>query len=288
MPVSGKNLVVKVDMLVGKTDVPAGMTYRQAARKAVAMCVSDFAAKGARPEAFLISIGLPRGFTGRQVEQLAMGFSDASKRWNVKLIGGDTGEASDLVVDCVMLGLAEKIVPRDGARPGELVVTTGNFGYPPSGLKIMMHGATSDRNFRRKAVASVTRPDPNIEAGAALSGYLTASMDSSDGLSICLHDIASMSGVGVLLERLPVDDGVRQFALTNALPLEALVLGGGEEYLIVGTLEEGRLAGARAAARAAGADLIAIGRVTDKKGVVELSEGGHTRPVQRTGWTHLS
>ena len=37
--------VLKTDMLVGKTDVPSGMSLWQAARKAVVMNVSDFLAK---------------------------------------------------------------------------------------------------------------------------------------------------------------------------------------------------------------------------------------------------
>jgi len=287
IPVAGRRAVVKVDMLVGKTDVPQGMTFRQAARKAVAMCVSDFAAKGVKPDSFLVSIGLPRGTAESDVAQLAAGFSEASKTWEVRLVGGDTGEASDLVVDCVMLGFADKIVGRDGARPGEIVVTTGNFGYPPSGLAILLRGASATRGFRGTAVESVFLPSPNLDAGIALGSYLSSSMDSSDGLAICLHDIATMSRVGVTLEKLPVDGAVRSFARSNGLRLEKLVLGGGEEYLIVGTVKRSRFRAAREAARAAGSDLIAIGTVTDRKGIVEFNESGRTRRIPRLGWTHL-
>ncbi len=41
--------VLKTDMLVGSTDIPPGMTMKQAARKAVVANVSDLAAKGIRP-----------------------------------------------------------------------------------------------------------------------------------------------------------------------------------------------------------------------------------------------
>src|SRR5260370_16712094 len=54
----GQGVVLKCDMLVAKTDVPPGMSLKMAARKAVAMCVSDFAAKGVRPTAFIISLAL--------------------------------------------------------------------------------------------------------------------------------------------------------------------------------------------------------------------------------------
>ncbi|MDG6954849.1 MAG: thiamine-phosphate kinase, partial [Nitrososphaerota archaeon] len=58
VPSRSGRVVLKTDMLVEHTDVPAGMTYRQAARKAVAMCVSDFASKGVRPDSFMVSLGL--------------------------------------------------------------------------------------------------------------------------------------------------------------------------------------------------------------------------------------
>src|SRR5713226_3746288 len=51
-------IVLKTDLLVASTDVPPGMTFRQAARKAVVATVSDFAAKGIRPRGLLISLGL--------------------------------------------------------------------------------------------------------------------------------------------------------------------------------------------------------------------------------------
>ena len=59
----GRLAVLKTDMLVGRTDVPSGMSLWQAARKAVVMNVSDLAAKGVRPTAILASLGLPRGLT---------------------------------------------------------------------------------------------------------------------------------------------------------------------------------------------------------------------------------
>src|SRR3989442_7646913 len=60
IPFSTKTwIIVKTDMLIGSTDVPAGMTIQEAARKAVVANVSDFAAKGVRPQALMVSLGLP-------------------------------------------------------------------------------------------------------------------------------------------------------------------------------------------------------------------------------------
>ncbi|MDR0797358.1 MAG: thiamine-phosphate kinase, partial [Nitrososphaerota archaeon] len=51
--------VLKTDMLVAKTDVPAKMSLYNAARKAIVMSVSDFASKGVQPVAALVALGLP-------------------------------------------------------------------------------------------------------------------------------------------------------------------------------------------------------------------------------------
>ncbi|MBI3840965.1 MAG: thiamine-monophosphate kinase, partial [Thaumarchaeota archaeon] len=218
---------MKVDMLVEGTDVPRGMSYREAARKAVAACVSDFASKGARPDSFLVSLGIRKGTTQRQVEELSAGLRDAEKEWKVTLVGGDTNEAKELVVDCAMFGFANRIVARSGARVGDALVVSGEFGLPPAGLKILTAGAKAERRFREKAVRSVLHPSPNLEAGVALGGYLSSGMDSSDGFAKSIHALARESGVGFEVRELPAGFGVKKFAKDNGLDWEKLVLAGG-------------------------------------------------------------
>ena len=273
-------------MLVEGTDVPRGMTYRQAARKAVAMCVSDFAAKGVGPDSFMVSLGLRRGTTSAQVEELARGFRDAEREWGVKLVGGDTNESKELVVDCAMVGFAERVVERRGARPGDVLVVTGNFGLPPSGLQILEKSAHSSAGFERRAVNSVLSPRPSLEVGLALAPYLTSSMDSSDGLATCLHTLAEAGGVGFELDSLPASEGVAAFARKNGLDFRRLVWAGGEEYVIVGTLRKRELGPAQTAVRKAGGALLAVGRATGSRRVI-LREGTRKVPIPDEGWTHL-
>ena len=277
---------MKVDMLVEHTDVPPGMTYRQAARKAVAMCVSDFAAKGVRPDAFLVSLGLRRGVTEEQVDEIAEGLKDAEREWNLRLVGGDTNESKELVIDCGMVGFASRLVMREGASPGDVAVVSGWFGYPPAGVKILTKRAAADPRFGKAATASVLRPTPSLAVGAALAPYLTCAMDSSDGLARSLHTLARESGVGFEITSLPVGEGVAGFASRNGLDVEKLVLEGGEEYLIVGTVKRRNLEAARHAARRAGGVLLEIGEAT-AKGQVELRIGRRKRRIRDVGWTHL-
>lgn len=271
IPVRGKKVMLKVDMLVESTDVPPGMDYRQAARKAVAMCVSDFAAKGVRPDSFMASLGLRKSTTQEQVDQLGRGFRDAEREWGVRMVGGDTNEADQLVIDCTMVGFAKKIVERRGARPGDALVVTGPFGYPPAGLKIMIDNARAERRFRETATRSVTKPTPDLEIGIALAGFLTSAMDSSDGLARSIHTLAEASGVGFELDKMPTGEGVAEFAEDNGLSLQDLVMAGGEEYVIVGTVNQRKLASAREAAKSVGGEVTAIGRATGRR--AESSSG---------------
>ncbi len=287
IPTRGKKVVLKVDMLVESTDVPPGMGYRQAARKAVAMCVSDFAAKGVRPDSFMVSLGLRRSTAQEQVDQLGGGFRDAEREWGVRMVGGDTNEADQLVIDCAMVGFAKKVVGRAGARPGDTLVVTGPFGYPSAGLKIMIDGARAERRFRETATRSVTKPSPDLELGIALAGCLTSAMDSSDGLARSIHTLADASGVGFELDKMPAGEGVTEFAENNGLSLQDLVMAGGEEYVIVGTVNTRKLALAREAAKSVGGQVTEIGRATREKGRVFLRMGRSRRRIRDEGWTHL-
>ena len=287
VPTSAGKLVLKVDMLVEHTDVPAGMTYRQAARKAVAMCVSDFASKGVRPDSFVVSLGLKKGVSQTQVNALASGLRDAENEWGVMLVGGDTSDAKELVIDCAMVGFAKTLVPRSGAKPGDVLVVTGHFGYPPAGLRILNGSAVGEGGFGDKARSSVLAPRPSLEVGRALAPYLSSAMDSSDGLARSLHTLAKESRVGFEVTELPTAWGVQRFAEANGLSVQELVLEGGEEYVIVGTIPRRKVAGAMAAVRRAGGVLLEIGRATAESGQVVLASGKARRHIRDMGWTHL-
>ncbi|HEV2389601.1 MAG TPA: thiamine-phosphate kinase [Nitrososphaerales archaeon] len=283
---TGESAVLKSDMLVAKTDVPPGMSWKMASRKAVAMCVSDFAAKGVLPTAFMVAVGLPKGTPRGKVVALSSGLLQASREWSVKLVGGDTNEADDLVIDCTMVGFAERIVRRDGASPGEYVVTTGPFGEAPAGLRVLIDGAKAEHAFKKRAVSSVLLPKPRLAAGVALSGCLSSSIDSSDGLAMSLFSISEMSGVGIRLGEIPYAKGLKEFASRNSYSAEELALYGGEEYEIVGTVAKRRFQAAKDGAWSAGIELRVIGETVPREELkgVAFTDG---RRVRRDGWVHF-
>lgn len=290
LPLGEGNLVVKVDMLVRKTDVPTGMKMWQVARKSLVECVSDFAAKGVKPKASLLSLGLPSGTTRQEVRQLAAGFRRAEEEFGLAIVGGDTNEAEDVIIDCCMLSFAEKVTGRHGASVGDRLVVTGAFGYPPLGLKVLQEGFTVPAKMRRKIVSSVLLPTPKLELGVALteSNLLSSAIDSSDGLALSLYQLAEAGGVGFEVSRLPVDGEVVSVAEEGGLDVVDLVFYGGEEYEVVATVPEEKLKEAHRVAEALGFSLLEIGRVTDDAGRVVFNDGSQSFEVERRGWVHLA
>ena len=282
----GRSAVLKCDMLVSSTDVPPRMKPWQIARKSLVSCASDLAAKGAKPTSAMVSIGLPSGFEPRFVRGLADGFARASEEFDVKIVGGDTNEAEELIIDCCMVGEigSYRMPTRAGARPGHIVAVSGLFGLPSAGLSILMKGAQSSGAFARRAVQSVLEPLPRQAFGTSLARYFSSSIDSSDGLAISLYELARASRVDIAIDSIPFAEGIENFALENGIETAELVFHGGEEYEIVATIPKSRIALARAAARKAGVRLYPIGSVKQGSGKVRVGD----KRLQNRGYTHFS
>jgi len=238
----GKLVVIKTDMLVGKTDAPHGMSLWQVARKTVVMNISDLAAKGVQPLALLASIGLPRGLTKKDIQQIGKGLNAGAREYNIYVLGGDTNEASDLIISCAALGICPKrqLVRRSGAKPRDYVAVTGFFGKTASGLKILMKNLSAPPEIREPLVKSVLMPHARLREGLALAQTqaATASIDSSDGLAWSLHEISLASNVGFVIDNLPIASEAKKFAKIHDLNPVELSLYGGEEYELA-TKEKG-------------------------------------------------
>ncbi len=282
--------VLKTDMLVGKTDVPPNMSLWQAARKAIVMNISDFASKGVQPTAALVSLGLPRGLMRKDIEEIARGLNAGAREYGAYVIGGDTGEASDLIISVSLYGTAERstLMLRNGAKPGDVLAVTGFFGKSAAGLRLLLNNFSASANLRDVLLSAVCMPKARLKEGLALSRScaVSASIDSSDGLAWSLHEIGKMSDVGFLVNSVPVADEVRRFAEFNHLdPLE-LALYGGEEYELVVTIKSKAWAGAEAAVEAVGGCILPIGKVT-KDTQMLLDVDGKKHAIEARGWEHF-
>ena len=260
------------DMLVESTDVPPGMKPWQIARKSVVSSVSDMVAKGIRsPYYCLISIGIPNTWSKKQITNLIYGFEKSSKEFNIIFLGGDTNESKELIIDCILIGFSnnlQKIPARNNASPGDIIVTSGKFGYTTAGLKILLNNMKSTNYFRKKAVSKVLSPSPNQKFGTSLSDLFSSSIDSSDGLGASLYTIAKQSQIDVLIDSFPASKDLYSFVSKNNLDLLELIFNGGEEYEIVATIPQHLLDEARIRAKKKNIVLVEIGKIISGKGNV--------------------
>ena len=280
--------VLKTDMLVGSTDVPLGMTLRQAARKAVVANVSDLAAKGVRPYAGIVALGLPPTLTKKDAQQIASGLREAAKKYGFPLVGGDTNESKDLVISIALFGLIDerKLMLRSGAKIGDVIAVTGEFGSAPAGLRAVLNRMIRPEKLPRALSQAVYYPNAELDLGLRLgsTGAITASIDSSDGLAWSLHQLSQMSRVGIRVETVPVSKAARRFAAVFGYDALDLALYGGEEYKLIVTVKPDLLRTAQTAARGR---LKPIGVVTKySEGVRIAGMRGYSK-IRMEGWEHF-
>ena len=284
-----KLAVINMDMLVGKTDVPKTMSLWQAARKAAIMNISDLAAKGAQPLALLASIGVPPDLTETDIQQIGKGLNAGAREYNAYILGGDTNEASDLVISCMALGACRKnqLIKRSGAKPGDYVAVTGSFGKAAAGLKILMDDLSAAEDDK-VLVDSVLMPKARAKEGLALaqSQLATASIDSSDGLAWSLHELSRASNVGFSLDTIHVAPEAERFAEIHGFDPVELALYGGEEYELLVTIKPGLWQEAKKAVETVGGSLNKLGQVTAEKRLV-LKTDGKLVSVEARGWEHF-
>lgn len=285
-----QTVVLKTDMLVGRTDVPKGMSLFAAARKAIVMNVSDFASKGICPTAVLAAVGLPKALaTEVSVVEIAEGLNAGAREYGTYVVGGDTNETGDLVISISLFGTTSNRLPlRSGARVGDILAVTGRFGKPAAGLRLLLGDYKASSELREVLVDAVYSPKARLQEGLALcgGGCVSASIDSSDGLAWSIHELSQQSGVGFLLDVLPVAVEAEEFAVQNGLDPVELVLYGGEEYELVLTVRPSMWGEAQTLVQAVGGCLIPIGKAIDKK-QVRLILGGEELTVEPRGWEHF-
>jgi len=279
-------IIVKVDTLVQSTDIPPKMSLNDAARKSMVACVSDFAAKGVKPKFAIISINLPSRISNKEIEEIAKGFKKASKEFNVQILGGDTNQGKEIVFNVCVFGTTEKIPQRSGAKPGDLIFVTGPFGYTAAGLEIMLKNMKKNDSFSAKAIKSVTNPKPRLDFGLKNKNYFTSSMDSSDGLSTTLVEMAKQSKCKFVVNNIPGKKDLQNFSKVHKKSFENLVFHGGEEYEIVFTVSKKDKSKIIKNAVLSKTPIIEIGHVLGGKGVF-IEKNNNLSRLEDHGYHHF-
>ncbi|BDG09679.1 thiamine-phosphate kinase [Anaeromyxobacter paludicola] len=281
-PPPGELLLATVDAVVEGVHFDARFAPGDVGWKALAVNLSDLAAMGARPLWALCALAVPEGADPRRLAAVGRGLAACARRHGIALAGGNVTRARELSLTVTALGSAPagRVLRRDGARPGDVLLVSGTLGDAALGLA---PGAAAALARRQR------RPDPRLALGRALGPLASACIDLSDGLAQDLGHLCRASGTGarVELSRLPLSPAARRALAGAADPFLAPATGG-EDYELCAAVPPGRVARALAAARRLRIPLTPVGVVTRGRAVVlEGPSGARYRPA-RAGHDHLA
>src|SRR5262245_36392040 len=267
----GQELVVSCDTLVEdvhflKDDPPETIGY-----KALAVNLSDLAAKGARPYAYLLALTLPNEPSAAWFEQFTAGLKALQDAANIMLVGGDTTRApGPLSVTVTVLGLVPQgtSVPRRTAKPGDRLYVTATIGDAYLGLRLLQQPDLARAwELDKKDVAFLVdryrKPQPRTVLTTIVRNFAESAIDVSDGLVGDIEKLCQVSQVGAEIElsRVPLSPAAQKAVAKDPDLLELIIIAG-DDYEIAGTVPEGRGASFEAEAKECGVVVTPIGTVT--------------------------
>jgi thiamine-monophosphate kinase len=233
-----------------------GSSFNDIGWRALAGGLSDIAAMGAQTGEAYVALGIPSHVSEQQALDLMLGAEELAELTGTTIAGGDVVSAPALFASVTIVGWAErdqKLIGRDGARPGDLVGVTGVLGGRPR------------------------RPMPRLREGRAIAPAGTHAMiDISDGLATDARHIAQSSGVvlKIDLDKLPVDEHTLRTAEGLGIPAWEAAATVGEDYELCVCVPPKRADRASAAAERVDAKITWVGHVSEGwPGVVLRHEG---------------
>ena len=280
-PPPGRVAVVSTDTLVEGTHFLSESPPERIGAAAAAVSLSDIAAKGALPDAILLAIVLPVGTPREWAQSVVRGAERLGSRFGAHVVGGDTKPGPVRTVVSTVLGWGQPayLAPRSGARPGDLLATTGEVGR--GGLAAARLAAGGDT--ARHALVDLLDVRPRVREGVALARYAHALIDTSDGIADSARILARASHARVVVEddRLPIVRGARSAALSPEGRRAIAFFGG--DYELLAAIPRKNWARAERAVQRTGGCLTLVGRVERGRGAW-LEVAGARRPMPHAGW----
>lgn len=281
-PRAGHDLVVTTDTIVAGVDFFADDPAKTIAKKALRVNLSDLAAKGAQPFAYLLTLSLPQADPA-WLGEFARGLRDDQEAFGCGLLGGDmSATPGPLSVSVTAFGHVPsgRMILRSGAAPGDGVFVTGTIGDSGGGLALLKNQVVSaSHETRARLIARYRIPEPRVMFAPALRAA-SAAIDVSDGLLADLGHVAEASGVRLEIEagRIPLSPALIDLwgDSTEAIVRAATA---GDDYEIAFAADS-PIADAHTA-------VTRIGKVAMGSGVVLLDAQGREIAVSRRGFVHF-
>lgn len=231
------------------------MPLKHLGYKAVMVNLSDIYAMNGMATQITVSIAASNRFTLEALEELYSGIQLACKNYKVDLVGGDTtSSVKGLIISVTAIGEAKKqdIVYRNGAKPNDLLVVSGDLGAAYLGLQVLERekqvfqvnpNEQPDLSPYTYLIERQLKPEARkdiVELLKLLEVKPTAMIDISDGLSSEILHICTQSGVGCDLyeNKIPLDQQVISTCEEFNLNSTTVALSGGEDYELLFTISQ--------------------------------------------------
>jgi len=284
IPLGDQYLLLTTDVVNEKTHFPKGTTPYDMGWYSVAVNLSDVAAMGGYPLAFIAALTLPRTTELTFLHEVARGMDACTKQYGVAVYGGDTKEGDCISIAGVALGRVskDKILLRRGSKIGDILAMTGDIGRGGWAAEMIRKSGPS-----KETLEMLLHPSPRLEEGRHLSesGAVTACMDSSDGLASTLYQMREQSGTGFEVEQAKLPFFPQMRTLPAADMTRIAVYHGGD-YELVATIKPDKFEEVKAALARHNARLTAIGHVTKNIGCMLVTDKGREEIADR-GWEHF-
>ena len=289
----GQQLAISTDMLVEGRHFLSTVHPRLLGHKALAVNLSDLAACGAKPKAFMLALSLPQ-VDPEWLSEFSQGLWALADEHDIDLIGGDTTRGP-LNICITALGEVptSQALLRSGAQVGDDIYVSGNLGDARLALEVFRGALQVPAAVFEHARLRMEQPTPRVALGLALRGIAHAAADISDGLLGDLKHILKASGVGAVLETQQVASTLactsipqNQFQIDVDYQL-ALTLSGGDDYELVFTAAPAQRAAVASAAKASQTDVTHIGQITASQELVLRTAEGAMLPNTFASFDHF-
>ncbi len=260
-------LVLTTDIMFERTHFPRGMRFEEMGRKITIANLSDLAAMGARPLAFLCSLGLPNKMRAPDAEKIIEGINSTCKEYRVPFVGGDSKRAREITLCGFAVGVVEgRALLQKNARAGDVIAITGTIGSAACGL----HALLNNKHANKKLIRSFTHPRARIIEGQTISRARVnaAGVDITDGLLYSARLLSEKSKVRIEIEKnkIPITNEARAYARANELDDDYL-LDTGEDYELLLSLRARDFEKIKNKLARVGCKLAKIGKVSRGAGV---------------------
>lgn len=296
-----KQVLLTTDLLIEGVHFDLSyMPLKHLGYKAIMVNLSDVYAMNGKATQITVSIAISNRFSLEALEELYAGIQLACTTYGVDLVGGDTtSSTTGMLISVTAIGEVDKknVVYRNGAKPNDLLVVTGDLGAAYLGLQVLERekqvfkanpNSQPDLEVYSYLVERQLKPEARkdiIELLKELDVKPTAMIDISDGLSSEILHLISQSEVGCDLyeDKIPLDPQMISTCEEFKLDSTTIALSGGEDYELLFTISQEDFPKIKG-----NPNLTVIGHMTEKsKGAHLITRANQKVELVAQGWNSL-